>query len=433
MSTFRKFGGINYSANNNITRSFVSNSEHLNVSTYYGQENSKEIFKSHIDMSGNSILNVSTLYFIDGSALSTGNGISANTDGISANAAGITANAHGISANADAINAIVGGTLGVSANAEAIAKNVDGISANAHGITVNADAINSLGGVTAGVSANAAGITVNAHGVSANVNGISANAAGITVNAHGISANALAISNIAQSEWTTAEPTGITASTIYYNGSIQVGASGASGVTTNAEIQIIAPGNATLNIIADTHDESSDLFHPSIMMTQDVGSTLNTIASTIGIGLDVPGATANNNSLRIISSNDVYFYTGAGYTFDSSGTRLETLPNNPATIVDGGIDAIAFNATSDYRIKNNVRDLDARHSVDNLKPKFYKNTLLNKMDIGLIAHELQEHYPFLVNGEQDGDKLQKINYIGLVGILIKEIQELKKRVSLLEK
>ena len=55
------------------------------------------------------------------------------------------------------------------------------------------------------------------------------------------------------------------------------------------------------------------------------------------------------------------------------------------------------------------------------------------MDIGLIAHELQEHYPFLVNGEQDGDKLQKINYIGLVGILIKEIQELKKRVSLLEK
>ena len=80
-----------------------------------------------------------------------------------------------------------------------------------------------------------------------------------------------------------------------------------------------------------------------------------------------------------------------------------------------------------------MRDLDARHSVDNLKPKLYKNTLLNKMDIGLIAHELQEHYPFLVNGEQDGDKLQKINYIGLVGILIKEIQELKKRVSLLEK
>ena len=75
MSTFRKFGGINYSPNNNITRSFVSNSEHLNVSTYSGQENSKEIFKSHIDMSGNSILNVSTLYFIDGSALSTGNGI----------------------------------------------------------------------------------------------------------------------------------------------------------------------------------------------------------------------------------------------------------------------------------------------------------------------------------------------------------------------
>ena len=170
-------------------------------------------------------------------------GITVNAHGVSANAAGITVNAHGVSANAA------------------------GITVNAHGISANVVAINSLGGVTAGVSANAAGITVNADA---------------------ISANALAISNIAQSEWTTTEPTGITASTIYYNGSIQVGASGASGVTTNAEIQIMAPGNATLNIIADTHDDTNEaLFHPSIMMTQDVGSTLNTIASTIGIPLPV--------------------------------------------------------------------------------------------------------------------------------------------------
>jgi hypothetical protein len=45
--------------------------------------------------------------------------------------------------------------------------------------------------------------------------------------------------------------------------------------------------------------------------------------------------------------------------------------------------------------------------------------------MGLIAHELQEVYPFLVNGEKDGANHQSINYTSLIALLIKEIQELK--------
>ena len=56
MSTFRRYGGLNYSANNNITKSYISNSEQTNTNNYSGQQNSKEVFASHIDMSGNSIL-----------------------------------------------------------------------------------------------------------------------------------------------------------------------------------------------------------------------------------------------------------------------------------------------------------------------------------------------------------------------------------------
>ena len=56
----------------------------------------------------------------------------------------------------------------------------------------------------------------------------------------------------------------------------------------------------------------------------------------------------------------------------------------------------------------------------------------NKESIGLIAHEVQEYYPFLVEGEKDGEQTQSVNYIGLIGVLIKEIQELKKRVLNLE-
>ena len=53
--------------------------------------------------------------------------------------------------------------------------------------------------------------------------------------------------------------------------------------------------------------------------------------------------------------------------------------------------------------------------------------------IGFIAHELQEHYPELVTGEKDGENMQSINYIGLIPILVKEIQDLKKRIAQLER
>ena len=59
--------------------------------------------------------------------------------------------------------------------------------------------------------------------------------------------------------------------------------------------------------------------------------------------------------------------------------------------------------------------------------------------MGFIAHELQEHFPYLVYGTKDADEYQSVNYTGLIGILVKEIQELKatvlelnERVSILE-
>jgi hypothetical protein len=100
--------------------------------------------------------------------------------------------------------------------------------------------------------------------------------------------------------------------------------------------------------------------------------------------------------------------------------------------VTGVCQAASFNATSDYRIKETPISLDEKFIVDYLKPVIYKNTITNKIDIGLIAHELEEIYPFLVNGEKDGEENQSVNYIGIIGILIKEIQQLKKDVKALK-
>ena len=105
------------------------------------------------------------------------------------------------------------------------------------------------------------------------------------------------------------------------------------------------------------------------------------------------------------------------------------LYNNGTLNIVGSCTAVEFLLASDYRIKENIQLLNDTYNIDNLKPSTYFNTKLGKQDIGLIAHELQEIYPELVTGEKDGKEMQSINYIGLIPILIKEIQDLKKKLN----
>jgi len=100
--------------------------------------------------------------------------------------------------------------------------------------------------------------------------------------------------------------------------------------------------------------------------------------------------------------------------------------------IGGSCTAQTFTSTSDYRIKENIQNLDESFNVDKLRPVTYTNKNTKKQDIGFIAHEVQEEFPYLVSGEKDGEEMQSLNYIGLIGVLVKEIQELKKRVSILE-
>jgi hypothetical protein len=86
-------------------------------------------------------------------------------------------------------------------------------------------------------------------------------------------------------------------------------------------------------------------------------------------------------------------------------------------------------AASDYRIKTNVQTLDETHILDNLRPVRYYQTQLARNDIGFIAHELQEHYPDLVDGEKDGDNMQSVDYNGILALLINEVQRLKEDIK----
>jgi hypothetical protein len=116
--------------------------------------------------------------------------------------------------------------------------------------------------------------------------------------------------------------------------------------------------------------------------------------------------------------------TAVGYGAEVTGNNMVQLGAVGCTA-----QATTFNSTSDYREKDNVMELNETFTVDVLRPVVYDFKPLGKKHIGFIAHEVHEFYPFLVSGEKDGPHSQSLNYNGLIGILTKEIQVLKKKVA----
>jgi hypothetical protein len=91
-----------------------------------------------------------------------------------------------------------------------------------------------------------------------------------------------------------------------------------------------------------------------------------------------------------------------------------------------------INIISDSRLNNNIEELNKNYTVDDIKPIIYTKSSTGKTEIGFSADEIEQIYPFLVDEEKNIEKYKSINYMGLIGILVKEIQELKSRVILLE-
>jgi hypothetical protein len=155
---------------------------------------------------------------------------------------------------------------------------------------------------------------------------------------------------------------------------------------------------------------------------------LGMAAGTTGSGFTK--STALGFGATISASNQIVLGTTSDFICIPGNKLSIGKTTTPATgyalDVSGAIQATTYNATSDYRVKENVQNLDEHDTIDKLRPVKYINKLSNKNDFGLIAHELQIEYPELVSGTKDGVEYQSINYTGLISILIKELQEVKK-------
>ena len=147
------------------------------------------------------------------------------------------------------------------------------------------------------------------------------------------------------------------------------------------------------------------------------------------------GATFASNNV-IVSGNIVFGDGTIMNTADNNILSINPTVFNSSTFTSldicGNLVAGSYATSSDYRIKTNVVELDETYTVDKLRPVKYFQTQINREKYGLIAHELQEHYPDLVIGTKDGSELQRVNYTGLIAILINDIKRMKRELEVLE-
>jgi hypothetical protein len=164
-------------------------------------------------------------------------------------------------------------------------------------------------------------------------------------------------------------------------------------------------------------------YNTAIGSSSGLSNTSGSYNTFLGSGTDTSGTTWSNSTAigvnaKITASNQI-----------TLGTSTETVFVPGILVASGQITAANFNATSDYRIKDNIYPLSTcSFEIGQLNPVTYHNKVTDRTDIGFIAHELQAHLPFLVTGEKDGDEIQTVNYNGLIGLLVHEIQQLKKNI-----
>jgi len=167
-------------------------------------------------------------------------------------------------------------------------------------------------------------------------------------------------------------------------------------------------------------------------------SVLNTVAGSLitsGAASFVTDSAspADGPSLQLVNINAsvVNGYRFASFRVNAGATEIGTITKASATTV-------AYNTSSDYRLKENVQPMqNALAVISALKPSTYDWIGHSESGEGFIAHELQEIIPIAVTGVKDAVyedgsiKPQGVDYSKIVVHLVAAIQEQQAMITAL--
>lgn len=151
------------------------------------------------------------------------------------------------------------------------------------------------------------------------------------------------------------------------------------------------------------------------------GKYLTTDGSTASWAVLVAGITATDDT----TTNTSYYpslFTATSGSQSSAKVSSTKLYFNPNT---GTLSSTNFNSLSDLILKENIVPLNV--SIDSINPVEFTWKDNNKKSFGLIAQDVEEIFPHMVETSEEG--IKSVSYIQLIPILIKEIKELKEEIK----
>ena len=211
-----------------------------------------------------------------------------------------------------------------------------------------------------------------------------------------------------------------------------------SGVGVSSSIQVRSDSSIGANSYMSFHTDggSGQQEAERMRITREgdvcIGTTTGRpdSASDAGVGISPAG------KFYIYSTSDFGVYntntTGKKIYFRVGNVEKGTIQFNT--------NSVAYNTTSDYRLKENVVEMTgALNRVSQLKPSRFN--FIGDIDTtvdGFLAHEVQEIVPEAISGEKDevdeegNPEYQGIDQSKLVPLLVGAIQELKAEIELLK-
>ena len=180
--------------------------------------------------------------------------------------------------------------------------------------------------------------------------------------------------------------------------------------------------------------------------TQAANDVVVNSTGKVGIGTTTPGwkldveGVAKVNSLVGPAAGNFHIDSQGGsaiwlnFSSGSAGVHIADGANGY-----GNAYAAAFNVTSDRRLKTDVKKIESALAIINqLNPVSYnkkgsiKSNNYDVKEMGFIAQELQQVLPIVVSETISEDKLLSVNYISIIPLLTKAIQEQQAQIEALK-
>jgi hypothetical protein len=211
--------------------------------------------------------------------------------------------------------------------------------------------------------------------------------------------------------------TSINASGIVTAAQFVTGASGSAiGISTNT---ISGPSTITIDPAA-VGDNTGLVVIKGDLQIDGTTTTVNSTTMTVDdINITLASGAANSAAAN-----------GAGITVDGASATLLYASTGDKWVFNKDVEAGNFNSTSDINLKENIRQVEsASELVSKLEGVHFSWKETGKETIGVIAQQIEEHLPQLV---QTGDTHKTVNYNGLIGVLIEAVKEQGAQIAALQ-